>query len=169
MPAENATGHEHVAELRDGGVGQHFLDVGLGNADGRCKQSGERSNDRDHHHCHWRALENHGRACHHINARRYHGCRMDQRRDWRRAFHGVRQPDIKRDLGRLAGRADHQQQPNRREQPGAASFRRQRMHRSKDSREVERSEMLDHQEERNQESKITDPVDDECFLAGRRR
>src|SRR5207253_1396978 len=36
-------------------------------------------------------------------------------------------------------------------------------------REVERSEMPDHQEKRNQESKVTDPINDECFLAGRCR
>jgi len=30
-------------------------------------------------------------------------------------------------------------------------------------------EMLDHQEKSNQESEVTDPINDECFLAGRRR
>ena len=53
--------------------------------------------------------------------------------------------------------------------PGAGSFRRERLHRRKDVREVKRSEVLDHQEKRNQESKIANPIDDECFLTGRRR
>ena len=30
-----AAGHEHVAELRDGGVSENFFDIGLRDADGR--------------------------------------------------------------------------------------------------------------------------------------
>ena len=36
----------------------------------------------------------------------------------------------------------------------------------KDFGEIQRMEMLDYQEERNQESKVANPVDDKCFLAG---
>ncbi len=104
----HATRHEHIAKLRNGGVSQHFLDVGLRDADSRRKQGRERSNDRDHRHRHRRALEDRRRARHHINARRHHGRRMNQRRNWSRAFHGVRQPDIKWNLRRLTGSANHQ-------------------------------------------------------------
>ena len=35
----HAAGHEHVAELRDRGVGEHLLDVGLRDADGRGEEA----------------------------------------------------------------------------------------------------------------------------------
>ena len=87
------------------------------------KKRGQRSDDRDHHQRDRRALKNHVRARNHVDARRHHGRRVDQRRDRRRAFHGVRQPDIERNLRRLAARAHHQQNADRGEQPGAGGLR----------------------------------------------
>jgi len=43
-------------------------------------------------------------------ARRHHGGRVDQRRDRRGTFHGVRQPDIQRNLRRFSGGAEEHQQ-----------------------------------------------------------
>ncbi len=44
----NAATHEHVAKLRNGGVRQHLLDVGLHYADGRGKDRRQRSDNCDH-------------------------------------------------------------------------------------------------------------------------
>ncbi len=57
-----------------------------------------------------RVREQHGVAADHVDARRHHRRRVDERGDRRRAFHRVRQPDIQRNLRRLAGGADEEQQ-----------------------------------------------------------
>ena len=44
----HAAGHEHVAELRDRGVGQHFLDVVLSDADSGGEERRQRAHDSDH-------------------------------------------------------------------------------------------------------------------------
>ena len=41
---------EHVAELRDGGVGEHFLDVGLQHADRGGIESSDAPDERDDEH-----------------------------------------------------------------------------------------------------------------------
>ena len=48
MPAENAPTpqrHEHISQLRNGGVGQNFLDIGLRDADGCGEECGQGSDD----------------------------------------------------------------------------------------------------------------------------
>ena len=47
----------------------------------------------------------------HVDARGHHGRGVNQRGDRRRAFHGVGQPDIERNLRGLAGGAHQQQSP----------------------------------------------------------
>ena len=113
MPARkraDAAGQEHVAELADGGIGQNFLDVGLHQADGRREERGGAADDRDDQHGARRMHEEHMRARDHVNARGHHRGRVDQRADRRRAFHRVRQPDVKRKLRRFAGGAHEEQQ-----------------------------------------------------------
>ena len=44
----DAAGQQHVAELRDGRVGEHALDVVLHHADGRGEERRQRADDRDH-------------------------------------------------------------------------------------------------------------------------
>ena len=60
----------------------------------------------------------------HVHAGRDHRRGVDQRADGRGAFHRVGQPDVQRELGALAARAEHQQQANRRGQPAADEHRR---------------------------------------------
>ena len=48
----------------------------------------------------------------HVDTRRYHRSGMDHCGDRSRAFHGIGQPHMQRELGRLTHRADEEQQPN---------------------------------------------------------
>ena len=55
MPAENAPTpqrQEHVAELRDGRVGENFLDIVLREADGGGEERGQRADDGDDRQAH---------------------------------------------------------------------------------------------------------------------
>ena len=108
----DAAAQEHVAKLRDGGVGQHALDVVLHQADGGGKEGGGRADDGDHAEREGRAVKEEVRAGDHVDAGRDHGGRVDERGDRRGAFHGVGQPDVERKLRALAGCA--QQQAERR-------------------------------------------------------
>ena len=60
--------------------------------------------------------EEEAEAGHHVDAGGDHGRGVDQGRDRRRAGHGVGEPDVERDLGALAGRADEDQHADEREQ-----------------------------------------------------
>ena len=62
-----------------------------------------------------RVAEQHGVAPDHVHAGRHHRRGVDEGRDRRRAFHGVRQPDVERNLRRLAGGADEEQQRRERQ------------------------------------------------------
>ena len=57
-----------------------------------------------------RVQENRVRAHHHVHAGSDHGRGVDQRADRRGAFHGVRQPDVQRNLRGFSGGADEKQQ-----------------------------------------------------------
>ena len=71
--------HEHVAELRDGGVGQDTLDISLHHTDGRGENCGERADDRDRHQSGGSVVEDGVGARDHVNAGRDHGGRVNQR------------------------------------------------------------------------------------------
>ena len=107
-----SAGQEHIAELGDGGVGQHAFDVRLHHADGGREQGRGGADDCDHAQGERRAVKEHVRAHDHVDAGGHHGGGMDQGGDRCGAFHRVRQPDVKRNLRRLAGSAEHQQQRN---------------------------------------------------------
>ena len=165
----HAASHKHIAELRNGRISQHFLNIGLRDANRCRKQSGKSSDNSDNRHRLRRALENDVRSRHHVHAGRHHGGRVDQSRYRRGTFHRIRQPHIKRDLRRLACRTHHQQKGDRGQKSGAISLFRQRRDRLEQRGEVKRVEMLDDQEKRNQKPKVANPVDDECLLTCRCR
>ena len=110
-----AESHHHKAYLRDGGEGEHTLDVALhtGYAGGvercECAYIGD---EVQHMGCIVDEQREH--ACHQIDACDDHGSGMNQRADRSRAFHGVGQPDVQREHGALAGSTDeHQSQRQR--------------------------------------------------------
>ncbi len=101
---------EHVADLAHGGIGQHPLDVGLGQGrEGRQQQ--RQGSDDAHQPHHIRCQQEQPvQACNQINAGGHHGGRVDQGRHRSGACHGIRQPGVQRHLCRLAqGTAKDQQ------------------------------------------------------------
>ena len=99
----------------------------------------------------------------HVDAGGHHRRRVDQRRDRRRAGHRVGQPDVQRDLRRLAGGADEQQDADEaRGDRGRAPLG----ERGVDAVHVERADRLVEQEHAEQEAGVADAVGDERLLAG---
>ncbi len=162
--SRNAAAQEHVAKLRNGGVGEHTLDVVLHHADCRGKQGGHCADDRDHAKRKRRAVKQHVRPAHQVHARRHHGGRVDQRGHGRRAFHRVRQPDIQRNLRGLAGGSDEQQQRNRGKE--AAVQCRLIVQRVEDLRERQRSKVVDQQEHRQQKAEVSNAIHHEGLASG---
>ena len=102
--------HGHVAELRQGRVGDDLLDVVGHQPDQPHGQGRDPADHQDQVERDLAALEQRRQARHHEDARRHHGGGMDHRRDRGRAFHRVGQPDVQRHLRRLAHGADEQEQ-----------------------------------------------------------
>ena len=98
----DAEREEHEAELRDGRVGEHLLDVGLDDGDRGGEEGRGDADDGDQRRRLRRLQVDRRHARHQVDAGRHHRRRVDQRRDRRRAGHGVGQPDVQRDLRRLA-------------------------------------------------------------------
>ncbi len=102
--------HDHVADLGHRRVGDHALDVGLGERDRARDQQRGRADHRAHVLRGGREFEQRVHARDQVHAGRDHRRRVDQRADRRRALHRVGQPGVQRDLRGLGERADEQQQ-----------------------------------------------------------
>ena len=94
----DATREKHVAELRDRRIGENLLDVVLCEADRRGKHRSCTADDRNDEH-RGRSMHKDRRATNdHVDAGRDHRRCVDQCRNWRRAGHRIRQPDVQRNL-----------------------------------------------------------------------
>jgi len=94
---------------------------------------------------------------------------VDQRADRRRAFHRVGQPDVQRELGRLAHRAQEQQQTDQLQPSGMLlSDLLQKSLAPQDDFIVQRAERDPEQEDAQHEAEVADAIHQER-LAGRRR
>ena len=157
---------KHVAELAHRGVGQHFLDVGLHQRDRGREQRGRRADDGHHAQRGRRQGVQKVQAGDQIDAGGDHRRGMDQRADRRGASHGVGQPDVERNLRRLAGRGDEEEQTDERHragrQQGGVRFDRAERQRPY----VVRGQTPEQDEQPEQESGVADAVDDERLLAG---
>ena len=157
----DADADEHVAELRDGGVGENLLDIVLRQADGGGEERGGDPDDGDHFHRGRRVGVDGPRARGHVDAGGHHGGGVDEGGNGRGAGHGVRQPDVQGNLGGLSAGAQHEQQPDggQRRFGSAGGL-------VEHGGEIERPELLEHVEHGQRESEIADAVHDECFVAG---
>ncbi len=160
----HADAQKHVAELRDGGVREDFLDIDLRQTDGGGEERSGQADDGDRVHADGSVQEQGRRARDHVDTRRDHGGGVDESGHRSGAGHRVRQPDIERDLRGFSGRADQQQQRDG-GQDSHARFRGHALRGVKYLREIERSELADDQEHGQRKAEVADAVDDECLVA----
>ena len=162
----DAHGDEHVAELRAGRIGDDALDVVLYQADSRGEQGGRGADDdhkglRDR-----RELKERRQPRHHEHARRHHGGGVDQRGHRRRPFHGVRQPGMQQELGRLAHRAHEQEEADQRQRidvPGQEmnGLAGQRRRLRKDCGEIHRSSHHEDRKDAERKAEVANAIDHE--------
>ena len=100
---------EHVAELADGRVGEHPLEVVLDGADQRGNERRGRSHDRHEREGSGAGLEERRGAGHKIDAGGHHRGGVDERTGGRGPFHRVGQPDVQRQLRALAAGSQEEQ------------------------------------------------------------
>src|SRR4029077_2451291 len=105
----DAEGEKHVAELADGGIGENLLDVGLDEGHGGGEDRGCGSHYGDYVQGDWRELVDGVHAHDHVDAGGDHSGGVDEGADGRGAFHGVRKPDVERNLRGFAHGADEEQ------------------------------------------------------------
>ena len=162
----HAYGHEHETELADGGIGENFLDVVLGKADGGGKKRGQHAHQGDDEHRIGRHAEEIIKPGDHVDAGGNHRGRMDQRTDRRGAFHGVGQPHVKGDLGRLAHGAHKKQQRND-GHDGSVQQMGVAFNFGKFQGPYPLGAQTDEeQKDAGQEAEISDPVDNKSFFPG---
>ncbi len=160
----DSAGEEHVAELRDGGVGEDALDVVLHHADAGGEDCGGGADDGDDAESVGAAVEERVAARDHVDAGGDHRRRVNERGDRRGAFHRVGEPDVEGNLRGLAGGSEDEQKSDGGEDPAVPLG--VDADRVEDVREVERTEVADDEEHREQETEVADAVDDEGLFAG---
>ncbi len=106
--AAGAEGDEHEAELAHRGVGEHLLDVGLGERHEAGEDGGGETNAGDDEQHAIGDFEDRQHAGGEVDAGDDHGGRVDEGGDRRGAFHGVREPDVEGDLRGLAHGAEEE-------------------------------------------------------------
>ena len=92
---------------------------------------------------------------------------MNKCRNGSGTFHGIGQPNIQRNLSRLAGCSNHHQQ-GRGCKHADTGFDRQRGYRLEYLVVIERAKVLDQQEHSQKECEVPDAVSDERLLASLR-
>ena len=107
--------HNHVAKLRKRGVGENAFDVILLRGDQGREQRGDGSDPGDDQKRVRRGLNDEPDANEHVNACGHHCRGVDERRDWRRTFHRIRQPDMQWKLRGLTDCAAENQKRGDRE------------------------------------------------------
>ena len=94
---------------------------------------------------------------------------MDKGRHWRRPFHRIGKPNIKRNLGTLANGTDEQQETNSRQHAESGGFNRHVGRRFGHLAEIDGPEREENEKHAKDKTEVTNPVDDKCLLPGVRR
>ena len=114
----DADAQHHVAQLRDGGVGQNLLEVGLDEGEAGGEERSQRADPGGGQGGVLGDMPKDVGARDHVDAGCDHGGGVDEGGDRRGAGHGVRQPDEERYLGALARGSEQQQQADEVAAPG---------------------------------------------------
>ena len=156
--------HDHIAQLTDRGVGQHAFNVILSHGDRGAQHRRDPPDVGDHHQR--VGSEDREHPGDHIHAGRHHRGSVDQGTHRRWAFHGVGEPDVKRELRRLAHRAAEQTEPgDRKERPAHLSFG----DALEDAVVTEHAQLGEQDHDPDEEAQVPHPVYQEGLLARRRR
>ena len=105
----HAQRRNHESKLRYGRIGQHLFDIILRHGDSCSKKRRERTDESHHGHGVCIQAKQWENADGHVNPCRDHRGGMDHGADRSRTFHGIRQPNVQRPLGRLADGSDEKQ------------------------------------------------------------
>ena len=153
----------HVAELGDGGIGQHALDIVGGQTHGR-GEDGREAPYNGHHGNRLRRVDEEGHgARHQVNAGGDHRGGMDEGADGGGAFHSVRQPHVERELGALAGRPGEDAN-GRPHQDRAAQHAGHRQ--LVEAVDIEGAGVKVKNQDAGQETEVANPGDNEGLLGG---
>src|SRR5215207_8933290 len=153
--------HRHVAELRQRRVRDDALNVVLGYGDSRRHERGKGADQGNDQHGGRRGFIERVRTHDQVDAGGDHRRGMDQRRDRGRPLHGVRQPDMQRELRALASRTAEEQEGD-----GGDHRHRGSGHLSEDLAEFERAELIEDPDQPQPKCQVADAVDDERLLRG---
>ena len=163
------TAYEHESQLADGGIGHHPLDVRLGEGNG-----GRKKRRKCTHHGN-DAKSCGGKGKQRITAgdqkdpRRDHSGRVNEGAHRRRTFHGIGQPHMQGQLGRLARCAAKKQQADKggRVNAYATNGIAQALQQSRTGKNIiimQAAEKREYAEQAEQKAKIAEPVDNESFF-----
>ena len=163
LTRKQADGHDHVAELRKGRVGEDAFDIVLLSGHQRGHQRGDPSDPCDGGS--GETFEGFGsdgelHAEEHVNTGRDHGGGVYQGRDRSGAFHRVGQPDVEGQLGGFSDSAAKHAEKSRTEDAGGN--RRWDFH----FRERQRAGDAPHHQDADHETEVSDAVREEGFLRG---
>ena len=174
----DAESHHHEGNLRDGGEGQHTLDVALGASHGSGIEGGDDTHHDDHRHGLRSVLNPQGEHAGNLeHTGDHHRGSMDEGRHRRGAFHGIGQPDVQGEHGALTCTTDEHQHQGRGDDAGAGRHglghitldegRRALPHHDVASkREAERIGEVAEGQDTDEEEHIGKTRHDECLLRG---
>ena len=163
----NTEGKKHIAELADGGVGEHAFDIVLHQSNRGGEKCRDRADNRDDRHRLRRHLINEIASRDHIRTGRDHRRRVDQSANRRRPFHRIGQPGVKRNLCGFSGSSNEQSQRDSNEYRIAdmeASCVDPLANRFPNSCELQGAERDEDEHDADGETPVSNPVHHERFL-----
>src|SRR3989338_3434023 len=104
---------DRVAELAQRGIGEDFFDVVLNDGEGRGKDGGDSPGPGNDIQGRRAGIKNKINAGQEKNTGCHHSRGVNERTDRGRSFHGIRKPNVERDLGGFSGDAEKNQERDR--------------------------------------------------------